>query len=310
MSTESTRRTIRARLQHEFESPRPLVDYKAVFHFVGRFWILLAVFGVIGGAVGYGISFTFAKQYRTQVLLAPTTGNAESSGGIQGLVSKYSALASAVGIGLPAQQGLVSVAIARLQSRGFIEGFITDQKVMEALYPKDFWSSVTAGQAKHTLQDGYRKFVDSVMLVERDKSSDIVTIRIDWTDRELGAEWANALVRRLNEVMRADAMDETDRNLKYLAAELQKAEYVTLRDAIASVMESQINKRMLAITQPEYAFRVLDPAKPSDAKRKQFPKRWIFLIVGSVLAGLLAIVLCLRKEAKRNRTLSVPVPSA
>jgi uncharacterized protein involved in exopolysaccharide biosynthesis len=310
MSTESTRRTIRARLQHEFESPRPLVDYKAVFHFVGRFWILLAVFGVIGGAVGYGISFTFAKQYRTQVLLAPTTGNAESSGGIQGLVSKYSALASAVGIGLPAQQGLVSVAIARLQSRGFIEGFITDQKVMEALYPKDFWSSVTAGQAKHTLQDGYRKFVDSVMLVERDKSSDIVTIRIDWTDRELGAEWANALVRRLNEVMRADAMDETDRNLKYLAAELQKAEYVTLRDAIASVMESQINKRMLAITQPEYAFRVLDPAKPSDAKRKQFPKRWIFLIVGSVLAGLLAIVLCLRKEAKRNRTLSAPVPSA
>jgi uncharacterized protein involved in exopolysaccharide biosynthesis len=310
MSTESTRRTIRARLQHEFESPRPLVDYKAVFHFVGRFWILLAVFGVIGGAVGYGISFTFAKQYRTQVLLAPTTGNAESSGGIQGLVSKYSALASAVGIGLPAQQGLVSVAIARLQSRGFIEGFIADQKVMEALYPKDFWSSVTAGQAKHTLQDGYRKFVDSVMLVERDKSSDIVTIRIDWTDRELGAEWANALVRRLNEVMRADAMDETDRNLKYLAAELQKAEYVTLRDAIASVMESQINKRMLAITQPEYAFRVLDPAKPSDAKRKQFPKRWIFLIVGSVLAGLLAIVLCLRKEAKRNRTLSAPVPSA
>jgi uncharacterized protein involved in exopolysaccharide biosynthesis len=310
MSTESTGRTLRARLQHEFESPRPLVDYKAVFQFVVKFWILLGVFGVIGGAVGYGISFTFPKQYRTQVLLAPTTGNAESSGGIQGLVSKYSALASAVGIGLPAQQGLVSVAIARLQSRGFIEGFIADQKVMEALYPKDSSSSVTAGEAKHTLQDGYRKFVDSVMLVERDKSSDIVTIRIDWTDRELGAEWANALVRRLNEVMRADAMGETDRNLKYLAAELQKAEYVTLRDAIASVMESQINKRMLATTQPEYAFRVLDPAKPSDAKRKQFPKRWIFLIVGSLLAGLLGILLCLRREAKQNHTLSQPAPSA
>jgi uncharacterized protein involved in exopolysaccharide biosynthesis len=303
MSTESTGRTIRARLQHEFESPRPLIDYKAVRHFIGKFWILLGLFGVIGGAVGYGISFAFAKQYRTQVLLAPTTGNAESSGGIQGLVSKYSALASAVGIGLPAQQGLVSVAIARLQSRGFIEGFIADQKIMEALYPKDSSSSIPAGQAKHTLQDGYRKFVDSVMLVERDKSSDLVTIRIDWTDRELGAEWANALVRRLNAVMRADAMDETDRNLKYLAVELQKAEYVTLRDAIASVMESQINKRMLAITQPEYAFRVLDPAKPSDAKRKQFPKRWIFLIVGSLLAGLLGIVLCLRREAKQNHKL-------
>jgi uncharacterized protein involved in exopolysaccharide biosynthesis len=199
---------------------------------------------------------------------------------------------------------LVSVAIARLQSRGFIEGFIADHKIMEVLYPKDFSSSVKAGQAKHTLQDGYRKFADSIMLVERDKLSDLVTIRIDWTDRELGAQWANALVRRLNEVMRADAMDETDRNLKYLAAELQKAEYVTLRDAIASVMESQINKRMLAITQPEYAFRVLDPAKPSDAKRKQFPKRWIFLIVGSLLSGLLGIALCLRREAKRNRTLS------
>jgi uncharacterized protein involved in exopolysaccharide biosynthesis len=310
MSTESDERTIRALLQHEFETPRPLVNYTAVLRFVGRFWILLGAFGLIGGAIGYGISFTFPKQYRTQVLLAPTTGNAESSGGIQGLVSKYSALASAVGIGLPAQQGLVSVAIARLQSRGFIEGFINDQKIMEVLYPKDFFSSVTGGKAKHTLQDAYRKFVDSVMLVERDKSSDIVTIRIDWTDRELGAEWANALVRRLNEVMRADAMDETDRNLKYLAAELQKAEYVTLRDAIASVMESQINKRMLAITQPEYAFRVLDPAKPSDAKRKQFPKRWIFAVVGSLLAVLLSIVLCLRREAKQNHALGRPAPSA
>jgi uncharacterized protein involved in exopolysaccharide biosynthesis len=310
MSTESTGRTIRARLQHEFESPRPLVDYKAVLHFVGRFWILLGVFGMIGGAAGYGISFAFPKQYRTQVLLAPTTANSESSGGIQGLVSKYSALASAVGIGLPAQQGLVSIAIARLQSRGFIEGFIADQKIMEVLYPKDFSSSVAAGQAKHTLQDGYQKFFGSIMLVERDKSSDLVTIRIDWTDRELGAEWANALVSRLNAVMRADAMDETDRNLKYLAVELQKAEYVTLRDAIASVMESQINKRMLAITQPEYAFRILDPAKPSDAKRKQFPKRWIFVLVGGVLAGLLGIVLCLRREAKQNRTLSKPAPSA
>jgi uncharacterized protein involved in exopolysaccharide biosynthesis len=310
MRTESTGRTIRALLQHEFASPRPLLDYKAVRHFVGRFWILLGVFGVIGGAVGYGISFAFPKQYRTQVLLAPTTSNSESGGGIQGLVSKYSALASAVGIGLPAQQGLISVAIARLQSRGFIEGFIADQKIMEVLFPKDFSSSVTAGEAKHTLQDGFQKFVGSVMLVERDKSSDLVTIRIDWTDRELGAKWANALVSRLNDVMRADAMDETDRNLKYLAVELQKAEYVTLRDAIASVMESQINKRMLAITQPEYAFRILDPAKPSDAKRKQFPKRWIFLIVGGLLAGLLGIVLCLRREAKQNRTLSQPAPSA
>jgi uncharacterized protein involved in exopolysaccharide biosynthesis len=149
---------------------------------------------------------------------------------------------------------------------------------------------------KRTLQDGYRKFTRRIMLVKHDKVSSLVTIRIDWKDRELAAQWANALAARLNSVMRTTAIQETERSLEYLRAELAKADYVSLKDSISSLMETQVNKRMLALTQPDYAFRVIDPAKPSDANKKIFPKRVVFGVVGAALGTLLGILLSLRRQ--------------
>jgi len=297
---------VRAILLPAYDVEHSVFDLNAILSFIGTHWLAIGVCAILGGSAAVAVSFAFDKVYRAEVLLAPSNVGGDLSGGIQSLIGKYSSLASAVGVGMPGQGGLTPIAIARLKSRSFVEAFITEQKVMAVLYPEEQpGSQPGAGDPNaptHTLQDGYQLFIGKIMLIRQDKAADLVTIRIDWTNRELAAAWANELVSRLNSVMRADAIEETERSLKYLQTELQRAEYVTLKNSISSLMENQINKRMLAVTQPDYAFRVVDPAKPSDPNKKVFPKRSVFLVLGFALGSFVGALISLRRRGKAKAT--------
>jgi uncharacterized protein involved in exopolysaccharide biosynthesis len=278
--------------------PAALFDAQAIFRFVRDHWIAIAVSAIVGGCATVAISYAFPRIYRAEVLLTPTDkGGGER--GLEALISKYGALASAAGIDLPNRAGSTAAALARLQSRGFLEAFIQEEGLMDVLYPGE-WdpAAVQAGRgdSKRTLQDGYHRFARSIMLVKQDKAAELVTIRVDWKDRKLAAKWANLLVKRLNAVTRAEAIQETERSLEYLRAELERAEYVRLKDSISSLIEAQINKRMMAVTQPDYSFRVIDPARPSDANKKIAPKRIVFLAVGVLLGAVIGILIGLRRR--------------
>lgn len=285
-------RVFRAIVLPESHDSASTLDLAAILRFWRSYWLLICSSAIIGGVATFALSFAFAPKYRAEVLLAPTE-SASDSGGLQGLLGQYSALAKVAGVGIPGGGGMVPVAVARLQSRGFIESFIADENVMSVLYPDDApprAGEKAAADSRRTLQDAYRRFTRSIMLVKHDEDADLVTIRIDWEDRELAARWANILVHRLNAAMRADAIADTELSLKYLETELHKASYTTLKDSISSLMEAQINKRMLAITQPDYVFRVLDPAKPSDKNKKVAPKRSLFLALGVLLGGFIGVL--------------------
>jgi len=274
-----------------------------MIRFVREYWVWILSCALLGGTAAVALSFASPRVYRAETLLAPTNGSDEAGGSLGSLVGRYSSLANAVGITVPSETGMVQIAIARLQSRSFIEPFILEENIMPIFYPEDQQAQNAAdqlGAKRHTLQDAYRRFVRSVLLVKHDKSSNLVTIRVDWQDRELAARWANKLVARINTVMRADAIEETDRNLEYLRVELAKADYVSLKDSISSLMEGQINKRMLALTQLDYAFRVLDPAQAPDYNKKIAPRRSIYLVVGFALGSFVGVLLALWRRTRQR----------
>jgi hypothetical protein len=50
----------------------------------------------------------------------------------------------------------------------------------------------------------------------------MVTLAIEWTQPEVAAEWANALVQRLNRRLRERALREAETNVAYLQAEMAR----------------------------------------------------------------------------------------
>lgn len=255
---------------------------EAALKVVRYYWWVLAIAGFLGAVAFTAVSHLLPRVYRAEAVLTPTQGGG-SSGGLGSLLSRYGGIAAAIGMDVSAAATQTNEAIATMRSRTFIEQFISERKLLPVLFPD---------QPSKSAQDAYQLFVRDMFTVQQDKSTHLVTVAIEWTDREQAADWVNDLVSRINDVMRQRAIQISDANLHYLREEWNRSQFTSLRDTASSLMEAQLNSRMMAATQPDYAFRVIDLASPPDANKSVRPKRIVFALLGAMIGGLVSFVLC------------------
>lgn len=282
-----------ARLPDADAGPR---DLDQVAAFIAEYWLVLvgAAFGC--AIVALGAALLLPRSWRAEVLVAPVSMEPESP--LSSLVSQYGGLANLAGLDLGQKDNSIASTVAMLRSRSFIEQFIKDEKLLPILYA-DRWDASAARwidpspDEVPTLQDGYKQFSKKVFRVVEDKEDELFTIRVDWTDRVLAARWANMLVDRINNVARQRAIRNADRSVEYLEEEIKHAQTVQLQQSIYSLLQTQLNKRMLANTRPDFAFSVIDPALVSDRDKYVWPNKLLFLGIGFFAGTLLAMVACL-----------------
>lgn len=274
------------------------VDFKAITEFLlARRWKFIA-FMLAGGILMFGASYAISPKYRAEVLMAPVAS--ESSGGLSSLLSQYGALASTMGVDLGNDDQTTTNALATLKSRQFIERFIVDNNILELFRSKWFKpTDPTETDRVRIMQAAYERFSKRVLSVRQDRSTKLVTVRVEWKDRELAAKWANDLVARINATTREVAIREADDSLKYLQTEFLTTQIVQLKDSISSLIEAQINKRMMANTRPDYAFKIIDPAQPSAVDKYVSPNRALFFLLGAFLGFLIALWSAVRGVSTR-----------
>jgi LPS O-antigen subunit length determinant protein (WzzB/FepE family) len=190
-------------------------------------------------------------------------------------------------------------AIAVLKSRQFTEQFLTEENLLPELYA-DLWDSEKKvwidPERAPSMGAAFRRFDQSIRFVREDVDSGVFTLEILWTDPVQAAQWANALVRRLNERMRTMAIAESENSLRYLHEQLKQAEIVELRRAIAGLVEQHVNRIMVAKVRPEYAFQILDPAVPPDIADFVSPRPMLTLVIATVLGALLGVLVALARH--------------
>ena len=138
-------------------------------------------------------------------------------------------------------------------------------------------------------EDAYKLFNEDVRAVNAVKKSEMITLSIEWYDRNLAAEWANRLVWQLNQYLRTRDIAEAEKSIAFLNQELSKSNSVELRQGISNLIERQVETVMLANVREQYALRVLDPAVVSDVDKRVKPKRKIIVITTFIVAFLLAM---------------------
>jgi hypothetical protein len=185
--------------------------------------------------------------------------------------------------------------VAVLQSDALTERYIEQNNLLPVLYKKEW--DVATGRWKATdplkmptLWKANERFKKSIRKVVLEPHSGLVTLAITWTDPRIAAKWANDLVKLTNDYLRRKAIDEADRNIAYLTEQAAKTDVVGIKQAIYSLLQSEISKEMLARGTDEYAFKVLDPAIAPE--RPSFPMRTISVIVAfiaSIAVAMLAV---------------------
>ena len=286
---------------------RPAIAEPAsVFDLVRVAWdrrALLAVATLVSALAGVAVALLTRPVYRAEILLVPVQDNA-GLGGLAGLAGQFGGLASLAGLSLPQDQ-IRTEAVATLRSRALAQEFIDARSLMPVLFERKWdpdkaaWRGSAAARPP-TMGDALLLFDKSIREVREDSKTGLVTLRIDWHDRELAAAWANELVERTNERLRAQAIAEADQSIAYLNRELAKTQNVELSAAINRLIESQIKRKTLAAVQPQFAFKVVDPAIVADADKRVRPKRKLIVVAFALAGLLLGVLLAFWQEYTRS----------
>jgi uncharacterized protein involved in exopolysaccharide biosynthesis len=220
------------------------------------------------------------------------------------LASQYGGLAAIAGIDLGSGDTGLESALALLKSRKFIISFINEENLKPVLFP-DAWDpeakvwltlppsmisrikNALVNDADDEILDpkpsdlsAYAEF-SAIMMVSQDKTSSLVTIKVDSEDPVVAANWANKIVVRLNAYLKNEAISQSDQNIRYLEQEIVDTPLVEFKTALYELVEAEAKSKMVANVQKEYALKVIDPAVIPERPIK--PKRSLILILGVLL---------------------------
>jgi uncharacterized protein involved in exopolysaccharide biosynthesis len=255
-------------------------------------WLMLAF--VLGfGLLAAVYSLLATEWYKAEAVLMPV--GAKRGQGFTSQLEDIGLLAGLAGVGIGGTHTAEPIGV--LKSRDFARQFIEQQQLLHVLLADD-WDA-RRGRWKESdprRQPDIRDAIDyldkRVLLVTEDKKTGLVTVAIEWKDAAVAASWVNMIVDRLNDQMRSRASAEAEANVAYLQKVLADNNLVEVKLAISKLLETELQKAMVARGDKQYAFRVVDHADVP--KRRSWPKRRVIVAIGILaggLAGLAAVFL-------------------
>jgi uncharacterized protein involved in exopolysaccharide biosynthesis len=255
-------------------------------------WRVIVLVTVVSTLLFTAVAFLLTPVYRATVILAPAENQSSGRGLLNSALGDLAGGAAAfAGIDIGTLSPEAQEALAVLKSRQLSEQFISDWNLLPEIFARKWdaanktWKTGWWRKAP-TLAKGFDWFDRHCRTVLADKKTGLVTLQIDWRNREEAAAWANELVRRLNEEMRQRAIAQAEASMTYLTKETDTATTVTARDAISRLMETQIKQRMVANVSREYAFRVVDKALAADKDDPLRPQKAVMILGGFMLGAI------------------------
>lgn len=259
-------------------------------------WTIVAITSLFAaGGIAYALLAT--EWYRAEIVLAPAEKRS-----VPDLLGSLGGLASLAGVSIGG--GGSEEPLAVLRSREFTGKFIEDLGLTTVLLASKWdaenqrWKASDPGDWPDT-RDAVTYFDRNVRTTVLDKKNGMVTLTIRWKDPVVAAEWANVLVKRLNERMRERALADANRNVAFLQSEITKTDVVSLQQSIGRLLETEMQRLMLARGNEEFSFRVIDPAKPPH-KRSE-PRRTQVVVLWTIMGFALSIAVVLAVPAIRAR---------
>jgi LPS O-antigen subunit length determinant protein (WzzB/FepE family) len=268
--------------------------------------VITAVFAV--ASVVYALSVP--NQYKATALLAP----AQSSGGLSGALGQLGGLASLAGVSIGGgESSEAQIAQEIMKSWNFIEGFIADNDLAVELFAAEGWSKGSnelqisndiydtqnkqwliedeAGVAGPPSSWNLFKAFSERLAVSEDKQSGLVSVSIEYYSPQIAKQWLDMYVSSVNAHMQQRQVEKVTSNINYLQAQIEKTSIAEMREVFYTIIEEQTKNKMVAEASPEYAFVAVSPSMVPEQKSQ--PKRALICILGTLLGGMLSVLLVL-----------------
>lgn len=296
------------------------IDLRELFSVIWQGKWLIAGVTLVFAVASVVIALMLPNIYKSEALLAPASKE-QGAGGLAGLASQFGGLASMAGINLGSSGNTdkTQLAIEVLKSRKFIGDFIEKHQILPELMAVDKWRmadnrllfnpdiynvqsktwvrAVKAPlQSKPSLQEAYKVF-SSILAVNKDKEDGMVTLSIEHQSPYVAKQWVDWLVADINLTMKERDVSEAARSTEFLNKQIELTNVADIRTILYKLVEEQAKTIMFAEVRDEYVFKTIDPALVPEEKAK--PKRALICVLGTMLGGMLAVMLVLIRHFVR-----------
>ena len=269
---------------------------------------ITAVFAFV--SVIYALSLS--DQYKATVLLAP----AQSDGAdLSGALGQLGGLASLAGVDIGGgDSSEAKMAQEIMKSWSFIDVFIAENNISVEVYAAEGWSR---GSNELQIDDDIYDAETKTWLVENDntgevgppsswvlfqafserlvvsenKKSGLVSVSIEYYSPQIAKQWLDMYVAAINAHMQQRQMEKVTNNINYLQAQIENTSIAEMREVFYTIIAEQTKNKMLAEASPEYAFVAVSPSMVPEEKSQ--PERAFICIIGTLLGGILSVLLVL-----------------
>jgi len=273
---------------------RKIIAITAVFAFVSVFYAL-----------------SVPNQYKATALLAPAQSD---SSDLSGTLGQLGGLASLAGVSVGGgESSEAQIAQEIMKSWSFIEGFIASNNIAVEVYAAQEWSKGSNElQINNDVYDTENKqwlinnefgvtgppsswnlfqAFSGRLTVSEDKKSGLVSVSIEYYSPQIAKQWLDMYVAAINVHMQQRQMAKVTNNINYLQAQIKKTSIAEMREVFYTIIEGQMKNKMLAEASPEYAFVAVSPSMVPEEKSQ--PQRALICIFGTMLGGILSVLLVL-----------------
>ena len=269
---------------------------------------ITAVFAI--ASVIYALSVP--NQYEATALLAPAQSD---GGGLSGALGQLGGLASLAGVSLGGGEGgEAQIAQEIMKSWSYIESFIDDNNIAVEVYAAEGWNKLSnelvidddlydTGQQSWLIEDDdtgelrpptswelFEVFQEKLSVSE-DKKSGLVSVSIEYYSPQIAKQWVDMYVEAVNRFMQQRQVDKVTKNITYLQEQIEKTSIAEMQEVFYTIIEEQTKNKMLAEASPEYVFVAVSPSMVPEQKSQ--PKRALICILGTLLGGMLSVLLVL-----------------
>ncbi len=289
------------------------IDLRELFSVIwqGK-WLIIAITAVF--AIG-SVIFAIMQPniYKSEALLAPASE--DKAGGLSALASQFGGLASMAGINLGGGGGIdkTKMAIEVMKSRKFTSQFIQKHNILPDLMAAEKWNmqdnsilydaelydvskmswvrEVKAPfKPEPSMQEAYKVFT-KVISVNSAKDTRMVIVSVEHLSPAIAQQWVTWLVEDINKVMKERDVVEANRSTDFLNKQIALTNVADIRSILYKLIEEQAKTIMFAEVRDEYVFKTIDPALVSEEKAG--PKRALICVIGTMLGGMLAVLIVL-----------------
>ena len=299
-------------MQNDTQAPQPYddeIDLRELFSVLWAGKILIVAITAVFALVSVGYALSLANQYKASAVVSPAQSGGSSLGAMAG---QLGGLASLAGINIGSgESNETQEAMEIMQSWGFMEAFIQTHDLQVPIYAAIGWDKGSnslklnsdlydATSERWLIEDNesgenrapsswelYEEFRERVA-VSQDKKSGLINISVEYYSPQIAKQWVDLFIITINDYMRARKLEQVNRNIEYLTAQIDKTAIADMREVFYQLVEEQTKSKMLAEASPEYAFVTVSRAMVPEQKSQ--PKRALVCILGTLLGGMLSVL--------------------